>query len=83
MRGTRNSTRAARADQVLGDPQAGEGLAGAAGHHQLAAVASREPGADVLQRLLLVRAQLLAAVGTTISGVVQENCDQSMRASSR
>ena len=60
IEGTRNSIRADAAvlgGGAFGDLQRGEGLAGAAGHDQLAAVvAGGEAVEDGVDRLLLVRA---------------------------
>ena len=50
----------ARPGDLLGGAQRGEGLAGAAGHDQLAAVVLLEAGAHVVQGALLVRAHFLA-----------------------
>ena len=49
-----------RGDEVLGDAQRCESLAGAAGHDQLASVGVVQSGGDLLQRQLLVRTKLVS-----------------------
>ena len=71
--------------EVLGDLQRGEGLAGAAGHDQLAPVCDGEPGQHLLQGDDLVRAELLLRVRQLDlgPGSATLNCDQSTGLASR
>ena len=83
MLGTRKSTLPPGADVLLGELEAGEGLAGAAGHDELAAVVLAEAGDDLVDRDPLVVARLLLVGEGEVLGRVEGERDQSIRECSR
>ena len=72
MHGTRKSTLPPAPTFSSASLQAGEGLAGAAGHDQLAAVVLAEAGGDLVDRGALVRRGAASCrAGSSSSGVVE------------